>query len=81
MIGLIAGKEIEEQRGLAERPALTALAARENPAEEILGLLAIEEVLLVRRALIGIARRHRDAIEPSAFMSSKNSATRSVRRY
>src|SRR5687768_14136747 len=47
MIGLIAGKEIEEHGGLAEGPALATLAARENPPEEILGLLAIEEVLLV----------------------------------
>ena len=30
-------------------------------AEQFLGLLAIEEVLLVRRALIGIAGRDRDA--------------------
>src|SRR5690242_17231836 len=46
VIGLIAGEEIEEHRGLAERPALAALAARENPPEQILGLLAVEEVFL-----------------------------------
>src|SRR6185312_9808500 len=62
-IGLIAGKKIEEHRRLAEGPALAALTAGENPPEQILGLLAIEEVLLVRRALIGIAGRHRDAVE------------------
>src|SRR6185503_19404467 len=62
-IGLIAREEIEEHGGLAEGPALAALAARENPPEEILGLLAIEEMLLVGRAFIGIARRYGDAIK------------------
>jgi hypothetical protein len=40
---------------------LLALAEREHVAEQLLGLGAVEEVLLVRRALIGVARRHRDA--------------------
>ncbi len=43
-----------------EIPAL-ALAEGEHVAEQPLGLVAVEEVLLIRRALIGIARRHRDA--------------------
>src|SRR3954454_22489471 len=40
---------------------LLALAARENVAEQLLGLAPIEEVVLVGRALVGIARRDRDA--------------------
>ena len=43
-----------------EIPVL-ALAEREHVAEQLLGLGAVEEVLLVRRALIGIARRHGNA--------------------
>ena len=43
-----------------EIPVL-ALAEREHVAEQLLGLGAVEEVLLVRGALIGVARRHRDA--------------------
>ena len=40
---------------------LLALAEREHVAEQLLGLGAVEEVRLVRGALIGVARRHRDA--------------------
>src|SRR5947209_8194884 len=57
---LVAGQEVEEQAGVHEIPLL-ALAQRKHVAEQFLGLGAIEEVLLVRRALIGIAGRHRDA--------------------
>src|SRR5581483_4855107 len=62
MIGLVAGEEIEEQVGLAERPFLAALAALEDVAEELLRRLAVEEVLLVRRTLISVAGRHGDAV-------------------
>src|SRR3981189_3308720 len=54
---LIAREEIQEQAGMHEIPVL-ALAEREDVAEQLLGLGAVEEVLLVRRALIGVARRH-----------------------
>jgi hypothetical protein len=50
VIGLVAGQEVEEQAGLAERPSLAAVAALEDVAEQLLGGLAIEEVLLIRRA-------------------------------
>ena len=40
---------------------LLALAAREDVAEQLLGLAPIEEVLLIGRALVGIAGRDRDA--------------------
>src|SRR5690349_22214089 len=60
VIGLVAGEEVEEQAGLAERPLLAAVAALEDVAEQLLGGLAVEEVLLVRRALVGVARRHGD---------------------
>src|SRR5215469_17969201 len=46
VIGLVAGEEIEEQRRVDELPTLTA-AEREDLAEELLGLAAVEEVLLV----------------------------------
>src|SRR5205807_4941749 len=57
---LIAGEEIDEHAGMHQLPAL-ALAEREDLTEQLLGLAACEEVLLVRRALIGIAGRDRDA--------------------
>src|SRR6185312_6003838 len=63
VIALIAGEEVEEHARLAERPVLAAIAAGEDVAEQLLGFIAIEEVLLVRRALIGIAGRNRDAVD------------------
>src|SRR6185437_9014233 len=63
MVALIAGEEVEEQRGLAERPFLRAVAALEDAAEKLLGLAPIEEMRLIGGALIGIARRHGDAID------------------
>src|SRR4029079_17342499 len=58
-VALVAGQEVEEQAGMHEVPLL-ALAEGKDVAEQLLGLGAVEEVLLVRRALIGVARRHRD---------------------
>src|SRR5712671_6488962 len=43
---LVAGEEIEEQRRLGEAPAL-ADAEREDLAEQALGLVPVEEMLLV----------------------------------
>src|SRR5690348_7447624 len=63
VIGLVAGEEVEEQARLAERPFGAVLGA-EDAAEQFLGLAPIEKVRLVGRALVGIARRHRDAVEP-----------------
>src|SRR6185312_2881684 len=54
VVALVAGEEVEEQRGLAERPVLAAVAALEDAAEQLLGLAPIEEMRLVGRALIGI---------------------------
>src|SRR4029079_4478770 len=63
VIGLVAGQEVEEQAGLAERPFLAAVAALEDVAEQLLGGLPVEEVLLVGRTLIGVARRYGDAVD------------------
>src|SRR5271166_451830 len=63
VIGSVAGEEIEEKRRLEERPSFTTLPARENVAEQGLGFLTIEEVLLIRRALIGIAGRDCDPLD------------------
>src|SRR5580698_4886812 len=57
-IVLVAREEIQEQAGMHEIPLL-ALAEREYVAEQLLGLGAVEEMLLIRGALIGVARRHR----------------------
>src|SRR6516162_7106612 len=46
--------------GVHEVPLL-AFAERKHVPEKPLGLVAVEEVLLVGRALIGVARRHRNA--------------------
>src|SRR5262249_8611908 len=64
MIGLVAGEEVQEHHRLAERPPAPALAARQDAAEQLLGPGAIEEVLLVGRPLVGVARRYGDAVEP-----------------
>src|SRR5258707_11442787 len=50
MVFLVARQEVEEERGLAERP-VAALAAPENVAEQLLGLQPAEEMLLVGSAL------------------------------
>ena len=63
MIGLIAGEEIQEQARLEEGPFASSPRAAEDVAEQLLGLRAVEEMLLVRRALIGVAGRHRDAVD------------------
>ncbi len=55
---------------------LAAAAAAEDVAEQLLGRCAVEEMLLVRRALIGIARRDRDAVDAERLDVSKKSATR-----
>src|SRR5262249_6155896 len=61
MIGLVAGEEVEEQTRLVERPFL-ALASEDVP-EKLPRSRAIEEMLLIWCALIGVARRNRDAID------------------
>src|SRR5437588_11225071 len=63
MVFLVAGEEIEKERGLAELP-FVALAAAEDVAEELLGLAPAEEMRLVGGALIGVAGRDGDAVEP-----------------
>ena len=60
MIFLIAGEKVEKERRVLERPLL-ALAEGEHPSEQLLRLAAGEEVLLVRRPLVGVAGRNRDA--------------------
>src|SRR5947209_16272235 len=60
VIGLVAGEEIEEEAGVDEGPAL-ALAASEDIAKQFFGSAAVQEVLLVGRAFIGIARGDRYA--------------------
>src|SRR6266849_8748033 len=57
VISLVPGEKVQEHDRLAERPFPPAIAARQDAAEQFPGLGAIEEVLLVRRALIGIAGR------------------------
>ena len=57
---LIAGKKVEEHAGVGQVPLL-ALAEREDFSEQLLGLAAAEEVLLIRRPLIGITGRNRNA--------------------
>src|SRR6185437_10506249 len=57
---LIAGQEVEEHARMGEIPLL-ALAEREHLPEQLLGLAPRQEMLLVGRALVGIARRDRYA--------------------
>jgi hypothetical protein len=54
----LPGKKIEKQAGLAERPLPRAAAALEYFAEQLLGAVAMEEMLLIGRALVGVSGRH-----------------------
>src|SRR6201987_2829295 len=49
---LVPSQEVEEQAGMHEIPLL-ALAEREHVAEQLLGLGAVQKVVLVGGALIG----------------------------
>src|SRR2546427_9983975 len=60
---LIAGQEIEEQARLAERPRARTAAAPENIAKELLGASARQKVRLIRRALVCVPGRNRDAVD------------------
>src|SRR5581483_5188196 len=77
LVILVAGEEVEEQPGVQEVPAL-ALAERKHVAEQLLGLLAIQEVLLIGRALISVAGRDRDA---DAELLAEVEVFRDVRRF
>src|SRR5690606_40961169 len=59
---LVAGEEIEVERRLVEQP-LAPLAAAEHVAEQVLGLLPVQEMILRRRPLVGVARRDGDALD------------------
>ena len=62
MIGLIAGEEIEVEARLEDRPFAAILGFGEDIAEQLLGPRAVQEMLLVRRALVSIAGRDGDAV-------------------
>jgi hypothetical protein len=53
-IRTVARQEVEEQRRVGELPLLRAVAALEELAEQVLGLLAVQEMLLIGGALIGV---------------------------
>ena len=74
----VAGEEIEEQARMHQVPLL-ALAQSEDAAEQLLGLAAVEEVLLVGRALIGIAGRDRYA--DAEFLAPGRGTRRYPRRH
>ena len=64
MISLITGQEVEKQGRLVEGPFATPIPAGEGlRPEQLLGGGAVEEMLLVGRALIGVAGRHGDAVD------------------
>src|SRR4051812_6096617 len=56
VVALVAGEKIQKQARLRERPFLAVVAAAQNSAEQLFGLLAVQEVLLVGRTLIRVAR-------------------------
>ncbi len=62
VIGLVPGQEVEEQARLVERPLACAVAPAEHRAEQLLRRRAVEEMLLVRGALIGVAGRNGDPV-------------------
>ena len=63
LVGAVAGEEVHEERRVGEVPGLAVAAALEHVAKEGLGLGAVEKVLLVGRALVGVAGRDGDAVE------------------
>src|SRR5689334_18298436 len=67
LVSLVAGEEVEEEARLAERPRPPALPALEHVAEKLLRRGAVEEVLLVRRTLVGVTRRNGDAVDAERF--------------
>src|SRR5450755_3974929 len=60
---LIAGQKIQKKPRLAERPGAGAATAAEDVAEQLLGARAAQEMLLVRRTLVRVSGRHRDAVD------------------
>src|SRR5262249_56941176 len=58
---LLAHEELQEERRLVETPA--ALRVREDPREEIVRALRAQEVLLVGRLRIAVARRDHHALD------------------
>src|SRR5262249_2340149 len=56
LVVLVAREEVEEQALVQEIPAI-AVAELEHIGEETLGLLAVQEVLLIRGALVGVTGR------------------------
>src|SRR5271170_321592 len=67
MVRLISRQEIKEQGRLIEGPLLPVAPASKNFAEQLFGAGAVEEVFLVRSALIGVARRNGDAFDAEPF--------------
>ncbi len=62
LVGLVAGQEVHEQRELVKSQFLPPRRASSTISEELLGLGRLQEVFLVRRALVGVARRDGDAV-------------------
>src|SRR5271165_1864777 len=65
LIGLVAGEKIQEKRRMIERPgdAGGAAAEAENAAEQLLARIARQEHVLLRRMVIAVPGRHRDAFD------------------
>jgi hypothetical protein len=57
LIGSIASEKVEEKLGLEETPGLAAFAPAQNLPEEGFDFFAIEEMLLVGRAFIGVRNK------------------------
>src|SRR5215472_14999466 len=59
----VAGEEVEKQPRLTERPRAPVASAPEDVAKEPLRPGARQEVLLIRRTLVRVARRYGDAVD------------------
>src|SRR5271166_1731018 len=74
----VAGEEIEEQGRVQKTPTL-AFAHGENVAEQLLRLTAGQEMRLVGRALVSVARRYRHAHpEPRGEVEERGDVFRGV---
>src|SRR5260370_10585936 len=66
-MGRSAGEKLRELDQSAEGPIPSAVSARHDAEEQLLGPGAIQEVLLLRRALVGVYGRDGDAIQSQRF--------------
>src|SRR5436190_2742284 len=75
----LALEEVQEERSVIEAPLL-ALAVSERLAEELVRFLDPQEVVLVRRLLVGVGRRDHHLVDLELIVDEVEDLTDGVRR-